>query len=271
MTRTPDELANTERFAARYRVSGAEIIQEIERATCGCDYGATSWTTRDEADRVGRLLGLGPGRQLLDIGSGSGWPALYFARQTGCDVALTDLPLEGLRHAAQRAAEDRPAGKCVFAVADAASLPFGDDRFDAISHSDVLCCLKHETAALEECRRVLAPGGIMVFTVISIVPGLSPTDREKAAASGPPFVAADAPYPDLLLEAGWKIVERTDVTKRFAETLHAVYHKETRHAQSLRDVIGDEALADKMGRRQRAIAGVDNGLLQREMFVVEPH
>ncbi len=268
--RTQDELAITQRFAARYRVSGADIIQEIERATCGCDYGATSWTTREEADRVARLLGLGPGKKLLDIGSGSGWPALYFARTTGCDVALTDLPLEGLRHAATRATAENLPGECAFAVADAAALPFPDGCFDAISHSDVLCCLMPKAAALKECRRVLAPDGCMVFTVISVIPGLESREYEKAVASGPPFVAADAPYSELLAQAGWRIVERWDITGPFLETLRSVYGKETEHADALREVIGTEALADKMGRRERAIAGVEGGLLQRELFVAHP-
>lgn len=270
MPRTQNEVATTQRFADRYRVSGAEIIKEIERSTCGCDYGATSWTTREEADRVGALLGLEPGKKLLDIGSGSGWPALYFAKETGCDVALTDLPLEGLSHAAGRASEDGILGNCVFAATDASALPFAADRFDAISHSDVLCCLEPKVTVLEECRRVMTPGGRMVFTVISIMPGLLPDEYGKAVLSGPPFVAADATYPEMLNATGWRILERVDITDRFLATLHAVYTKEAEHAAALCEVIGDEALEDKMGRRERAIAGVEGGLLQRELFVVEP-
>jgi hypothetical protein len=37
-------------------------------------YGGASWTTKAEADRVGRLLDLAPLDRLLDIGSGAGWP-----------------------------------------------------------------------------------------------------------------------------------------------------------------------------------------------------
>ena len=35
----------------------------------------------------------------LDVGAGSGWPSLYLVRETGCEAALVDLPLEGLRRA----------------------------------------------------------------------------------------------------------------------------------------------------------------------------
>lgn len=267
MARTPDEIATTKRFADRYRVSGSDLIKKIERASCGCDYGATSWTTRDEAEDVGRLLGLGPGRRLLDIGSGSGWPGLYLARKTGCDLALADLPLEGLRLAADRARQDRLAGKHWFAVADGAALPFRDGWFDAVSHSDVLCCLKAKLDVLKECRRTIRPEGRMVFTVISIAPGLSAADYGQAVAAGPPCIAADTGYEEMLGQSGWDIVDHRNMTDVYRRTLRSVYEQESTHRDALRDLIGAEALADKLGRRQRALAAVEKGLLQREMFV----
>ena len=92
-------------------------MRQIERRVCGCDYGGTSWTTRQEALQAGELLALGPGTRLLEVGAGSGWPGLYLAGTTGCDVALVDLPLEGLRITAERAAADGLAGACWIAVA----------------------------------------------------------------------------------------------------------------------------------------------------------
>ncbi len=108
----PDEQAVRERFDDLYQLVQAPIMREIERSVCGCDYGGTSWTTRREAEQVGALLDLGPGRRLLEVGAGSGWPGLYLARTTGCDVTLLDLPLAGLRIAAERAVADRLSGAC---------------------------------------------------------------------------------------------------------------------------------------------------------------
>ncbi len=79
--------------------------ERIERSIFGCAYGATSFTTRDEAENVGKMLALGPEKRLLEVGTGSGWPGFYLASITGCDVALIDLPFEGLRIAAARAAQ----------------------------------------------------------------------------------------------------------------------------------------------------------------------
>lgn len=256
-----------ERFAARYRVADSDLIRKIERASCGCDYGATSWTTRAEADEAMQRLGLAPGKRLLDIGSGSGWPALYVAGRTGCDAALVDLPPEGLRLAAERAAHDGIAGKCSFTVADAAALPFPDGAFDAVSHSDVLCCLLPKQDVLKECRRAIRSGGTMVFTVISIVPGLNPDDYALAVASGPPCIAADSGYSEMLRLSGWDIVDSTDITAIYGRTLRCVYDQESAHKDALRELIGEEALTDKLGRRQRALNAVGKGLIRRELFV----
>ena len=41
------------------------------RGTCGCDYDMKGYSTRDEARRMARLLGLQPGCRLLDVGAGA--------------------------------------------------------------------------------------------------------------------------------------------------------------------------------------------------------
>ena len=116
-----------------------QLLLEIEREAMGSDYGITSYTTREEAERIGQMLDLGPGMRLLDVGAGCGWPGLFLARGTGCDVALVDRPLQELRVASRRAVEDRLGGKHWLAVAEGSALPFRNGWFDAITHCDVLC------------------------------------------------------------------------------------------------------------------------------------
>ena len=139
MSHSADEQALIGRYDARYRLDRSPLLLEVERAVLGCDYGATSYTTRDQAERIGRWLELGPGVRLLDVGAGSGWPGLFLARTTGCDVALLDVPMEGLRTAARRLIAEPIAGEGWLAVGDGAALPFRSGWFDALSHSDVLC------------------------------------------------------------------------------------------------------------------------------------
>ena len=186
-SRSQEERELSEHFADEYKQAQTPVILDLERAVCGCDYGGTSWTTRAEAEQMGRLMELTGGRRLLEVGAGSGWPALYLAGQTGCDVTLADVPYEGLRIAADRAARDPVDGHISLAVADGALMPFKADLFDAVSHSDVLCCLPAKRGVLNECKRVLHRGGKMAFTVIAIAPGLSSADHSRAVDSDRKF------------------------------------------------------------------------------------
>ena len=268
LSATPDQQELVERFANDYRLGTADVVREIERRVCGCDYGGTSWTTRDEARRLGELLGLAPGKRLLEIGAGSGWPGLYLATTTGCEIVQTDLPFDGLRIAAARAATDGIAETCQAAVADGAALPFAAGCFDAIVHSDVLCCLEPKLAVLKECRRTPRRGGKMVFTVIFISPDLSPGDHALAAAGGPPVIDSAQGYPEMLHAAGWEITTRAELTAEYRSSLSNLIGLEQAHEAELRALRGDDGYLEKLGRRQRALAAVERGLIRRDMFAV---
>lgn len=244
----------------------APVRLEIERRVCGGDYGATSWTTVGEARRVAGLLRLGPGKLLLDIGAGSGWPGLYLAATTGCDVVLTNIPFYGLRAALARAAADDLSGTCRVAVADGAALPFTSGGFDAVSHSDVLCCLRPKLAALESSRRVARTGATTVFTVISISPGLASADHERAVAAAPPFTDTREEYPAMLDRTGWEITDRIDLTTEFLETSRRMLAEEEAHAGELGELHGADEFAARLARRRSRVGILEDGLLRRELF-----
>ncbi len=48
---------------------------------------------------------------------------------------------------------------------DMQALPYTDGRWDVVLHSDVLEHVADPLLALRECRRVLAPGGVLLYTI----------------------------------------------------------------------------------------------------------
>jgi SAM-dependent methyltransferase len=134
-----DELQARALFDERYAIALPPLARQIERRVIGGDWGANGYTTMAQADTLADKLGLSATDRLLDIGAGRGWPGLYLAATTGCRVVVTDLPLEGLRGAADRAAAEGLGARAAMVVAAASGLPFRAGGFDAIVHTDVLC------------------------------------------------------------------------------------------------------------------------------------
>jgi hypothetical protein len=99
-----DELQARALFQERYGNIPSPTACQVEQRVIGGNWGANGYTTMDQADTLGRELRLSAGDHLLDLGTGRGWPGLFLAARTGCRIVLTDLPLEGLRVAANRAA-----------------------------------------------------------------------------------------------------------------------------------------------------------------------
>ena len=85
-SRSPEEAEVLARFAWQYPLCQAQTMLEIERDVCGCEFGSTGWATKEEAEQIGTLLQLAPGKRLLDLGAGSGWPGLYLASRSGCEI-----------------------------------------------------------------------------------------------------------------------------------------------------------------------------------------
>ncbi|NQU61942.1 MAG: class I SAM-dependent methyltransferase [Rhodospirillales bacterium] len=271
MAQSPEEQALIARFSKTYgKLTGSEAMLDIERQVCGCDYGCTSWTTRDETTDIIKMLGLGAGTAFLEIGSGAGWPGLYLAKISGADTTLIDLPFEGLLAAKRRAETDGQTETCHIAQADAAALPFKDGGFDAIYHSDVLCCLIEKQAVLGECRRVIGDGGKMVFSVILITPGLSDADYKLAAPGGPVFIETTVPYPTMLDRAGWNIIEHADQTAAYHDTFAKMFDLEKANAEELEKVHGRDETAQLFTRRQATLDALEKSFLRREFYSVVP-
>ena len=162
------------RQAARARASGAGVgeLARAQHEHWEGTYDAHPRMYGDQPSEAARhaidVFRAGGVRDVLELGAGHGRDALFFARE-GFRVRATDfsaVALDQLRSAANRAGV---AGDLVTAVHDVrAPLPLPDASVDAV-FAHMLLCMALSTAEIEalvgELRRVLRPGGILVYTV----------------------------------------------------------------------------------------------------------
>ncbi|MDP3766838.1 MAG: class I SAM-dependent methyltransferase [Dehalococcoidia bacterium] len=131
------EAGRLEQFVDYYGKVPTRAELAVEREVFGANAGINSYTTVPQADLLAGALGLGPSMRVLDIGAGSGWPGLYLAEKTGCEMVLTDVPAAAIRRA-KRSVNRQQRARCQFVVASGTRLPFQPRSFDAVLHTDVL-------------------------------------------------------------------------------------------------------------------------------------
>jgi 2-polyprenyl-3-methyl-5-hydroxy-6-metoxy-1,4-benzoquinol methylase len=109
-------------------------------------------------------------KDLLDIGCGWGGKAVWYAEHAGAHhVSGFDLPGTFDPEVARAfALERRVAEACDFKTGYAESIPYPDARFDVAMMDDVLEHVADPEAVLNECARVLRPGGMLIARFPSI-------------------------------------------------------------------------------------------------------
>lgn len=110
------------------------------------------------------------GRHVLDVGCGAGVEVVRFAR-AGAHAVGVDLSDRAVALTRQNLAhQGLTAG---LAVADGEALPFPDNRFDFIFAHGVMQYAASDVRVVEECRRVLKPGGTVLFQAYNRVSWLN--------------------------------------------------------------------------------------------------
>jgi ubiquinone/menaquinone biosynthesis C-methylase UbiE len=117
-----------------------------------------------------------PSGQVLDLGCNNGYGS-YKLSQYGHDVIGVDVSSDALADAKRRFS----AANLEFRQVSGLELPFESDRFDLITSFQVIEHIVEMNPYLNEIRRVLKPGGTVVFTTpnanIRLDPGMKPWNR----------------------------------------------------------------------------------------------
>jgi malonyl-CoA O-methyltransferase len=165
-----------------FRLDRRAVARAFDRASSGYDAAAAlQERVRNELlDRLGELR-IEP-QTVLDLGAGTGHAARALKRRypkalvTAVDIA------PGMLERAR--AQSRWLRRFERVRADAYSLPFRDRAFDLVFSSLMLQWCDDLDAAFSEIARVLAPGGLLLFSTFG--PGTLAELREAWSASGAP-------------------------------------------------------------------------------------
>lgn len=115
---------------------------------------------RDGHRTVARLAAEA-GRDILEVGVGTGLVLPYYPKQ--CRVTGIDLSEHMIAKAREKVARNRLFHVRSLEVMDAHRLQFADRSFDAVALPFVITLIPDPERALDECARVLRPGGEIII------------------------------------------------------------------------------------------------------------
>jgi SAM-dependent methyltransferase len=114
------------------------------------------------------------GRMVLEVGCGAGVDLARFARG-GARVTGVDLSPSAIALARANFEQQGLTGR--LEVADGEQLPFSDGEFDLVYAHGVVQYTAHPQRLVDECRRVLKPGGLAIFQVYNRISWLNGLGR----------------------------------------------------------------------------------------------
>ena len=230
-------------YGTSYRGFASGLYADIRREAFGEDIGQIGWITAEEQDLFIGWLELSNSSRLLDIACGSGRPTLRIAEKTGCRVTGVDLHEEGVARARANATDLGLESRAEFRQGNAAErLAFEDMSFDAVMCIDAINHLPDRARVLAEWRRVLKPGGRLIFTDPVVVTGPLTSEEIAIRASIGFFVFVPAGTDETLLQHAGLSVERVeDRTPNMARNAAGWRAARLKRESDLRAIEGDDA------------------------------
>jgi len=131
--------------------------------------------------RTGQVAGLASGKKILDVSSGRGTQAIYYAQTFEVEVVGIDLSEEMISAAEGNAEAAGVADRVRFRLGDSQALPFNDGVFDGTINECAVGIPDDSQGVLNEMVRVTKPGGIVAIHESTWKQELGPEEEEEFA------------------------------------------------------------------------------------------
>lgn len=129
--------------------------------------------------RTAQLANLKKGITVLDVSSGRGTQAIYYAKEFGVNVTGIDINDDMLNVSNRKAHENKLSRQVHFIKGDSQNLPFNDNTFDVVINECAVGIPDDSQKVLNEMVRVVKPGGIVVIHESTWRKDLSKQEKEE--------------------------------------------------------------------------------------------
>jgi 2-polyprenyl-3-methyl-5-hydroxy-6-metoxy-1,4-benzoquinol methylase len=165
----------------------------------------------EATQQAANLVSATPADHLLDVGSGIGGPARYFATRFGCRVSGIDLTAEFCDVARVLTRAVGLADRIAFEQGNALAMPFADASFDGAYSMNVSMNIADKAGLYREIRRVLKPGAWFVLAEVAQGPTGAPTyPTPWARTAETSFLSTPGETHEALAAAGFTVVQSRD-------------------------------------------------------------
>ncbi|WP_051727536.1 SAM-dependent methyltransferase [Nocardia brasiliensis] len=195
-------------------------------------------------DLIAQASAATSGRRVLDVGCGTGGPACRIARTKGAYVTGVTISPKQVDTANSHSRQQGLSDLTNFRVADATSLPFGGESFDAAIAIESILHMPDKTRVLHELFRVLRPGAKLAIADI--------TQRESetiqsigAAVSILDLLSLDSitNYRQLVAGAGFHVDDVRDISEQTRPSYREFSKRVSDRRSALIEVAGTEQTA----------------------------
>jgi sarcosine/dimethylglycine N-methyltransferase len=223
--------------------------------------------------RANRLMAdaaqLKKGQVLLEVACGTGGTARFLAKEYDVSVIATNIAEVQLQEAQEATRKEGLSHKISYEMADYHDLPFEAGRFDCWWCQEALLYSVSKRRVLEEARRAVKAGGMLVLSDLTLSSKLAEEDRAEFQTAMKTNFWTVGQMDTLISEMGLHLAARYDWSNHAAPTYRRLLNSLEQIEGSFRAEIGNEAVDNTLFRVRRQFELARDGYLGWVFYAIK--